>query len=121
MVLVLLRSAGGLQRLAQASAASTLIASDLSQPASFTSLLAWHSQSTTGHGKRFSSDDKQGRPHEAAEEQVPAPKQAASDKSQGTSNWKGKRTCEFQKELLCGLTSYFMEQIMCQQLSRKIL
>ena len=87
----LLRSAGNLQRLAQASAASTLIVSEVLQPASFTSLLAWHRQSTVDHRKKFSSDDKQDGPHIPAQEQAPASKQAASEKSQGTSTGKGEK------------------------------
>ena len=88
----LLRSAGNLQRLAHASAASTLIASEVLQPANFTSLLAWHRQSTAEHRKRFSSDDKQDRPHGPAQEQASASKQAAPEKSQGNSTGKGEKS-----------------------------
>lgn len=94
MAYALLRSAGNLQRLAQASAASTLIASEISPPASFTSLLAWHRQSTADHRRKFSSDDKQGRSHQAAQEQASASNQGASEKSQGTSTEKGETTCK---------------------------
>lgn len=94
MAHALLRSTGNLQRLAQASAASSLIASEISQPASFTNLLAWHRQSTADHRKSFSSDDKQGRSHQSAQEQASASNQAASEKSQGTSTEKGETTCK---------------------------
>ncbi|KAL3140623.1 hypothetical protein ABBQ32_005192 [Trebouxia sp. C0010 RCD-2024] len=78
MAHALLRSARSLQRLAQASAASIVVASDISQPASFTSLLTWHRQSTTHKGtKWFSSDDKQDRPQTASQEQASARKEPA--------------------------------------------
>ena len=75
MAHALLRSAGNLQRLAQASVASSVIASDWAQPAGITSLLAWHQRSTTDHRKLFSSDDKRDSQQSAAQAQAEASKQ----------------------------------------------
>lgn len=80
MAYALMRSAGSMHRLAQASVASSVLVSDLVQPAGITSLLAWHRQSTTDHKKMFSSDDKQGRPHAATQDQTANSKQPSPDK-----------------------------------------
>ncbi|KAL0052269.1 hypothetical protein WJX82_011004 [Trebouxia sp. C0006] len=71
-----------MHRLAQASVASSALVSDWVQPAGITSLLAWHRQSTTDHRKMFSSDDKQGRPHAATQDQAENSKQPSPDKPQ---------------------------------------
>ncbi len=77
-----MRSAGSMHRLAQASVASSVLVSHWVQPAGITSLLAWHRQSTTDHRKMFSSDDKQGRPHAATQDQAANSKQPSPDKPQ---------------------------------------
>ncbi len=82
MAYALMRSAGSMHRLAQASVASSALVSDWVQPAGITSLLAWHRQSTTDHRKMFSSDDKQGRPHAATQDQAENSKQPSPDKPQ---------------------------------------
>jgi len=82
MAYALMRSAGSMHRLAQASVASSVLVSDWVQPAGITSLLAWHRQSTTDHRKMFSSEDKQGTPHAATQDQAENSKQPSPDKPQ---------------------------------------
>ena len=75
MAHALLRSAGNLQRLAQASVASSVLSSDWAQPTGIASLLAWHQRSTTDHRKLFSSEDKRDSQQSSAQAQAEAPKQ----------------------------------------------
>lgn len=83
MACALMRSAGSMQRIAQASVASSVLVSDWVQPVGITSLLAWHRQSTGDHRKMFSSDDKQGRPHTTTQAQAEPSKQPGTpDKAQ---------------------------------------
>ena len=82
MAHALFRTAGNLQRIEQASVASSVLVSDLAQPAGITSLLAWHQQRVTDHRKLFSSDDKQEGPQGTAQAQAEASKQAGPDRPQ---------------------------------------
>lgn len=82
MAHALVRSAGSMHRLAQASVASSVLVSDWVQPVGITSLLAWHRQSTIDHRKLFSSEDKQSTPHATAQDQAEASKQSGPGKPQ---------------------------------------
>ena len=82
MALALTRSIGSMQRLANQTALPGILFASFVQPASITSLLAWHSKHVTDHRKLYSSDDKQQRPQQAAPEQTESSNASASTKPQ---------------------------------------
>lgn len=81
MAYALTRSIGSMQRLANQTALPGMIFASFVQPASITSLLAWHSKHVTDHRKLYSSEDKQQPSQQAAHEQTEAGTSSSGNKS----------------------------------------
>lgn len=94
MAYALTRSLGSVHRLANNTALPGMLLAGFVQPASITSLLAWHNRQMLDHRKLYSSEDKQHQHQQAAQEQKGASSESASSstKPAGTGPSPGKQT-----------------------------
>ena len=103
MAFALTRSLGGLQRLANRTALPGVVFASLVQPASITSLLAWHTKHINDHRKLYSSDDKQQQPQQAAHGQAESNSESSTSKSQqpGPASATGTAVCLLHINIHC--------------------